>query len=190
MKIGLYFGSFNPLHVGHLIIASHMLNETDLEKVWFIVSPHNPFKETQSLLNEYDRLHLVRIAVENDNRMKASDFEFNLPRPSYTVDTLAFLAEKFPEHEFAIIMGGDSFQNLHKWKNAEVIVQRYPIYVFNRPGYTIDNKIGAQLQIMDAPLLEISATAIRKNIKENKSIKYLVPQNVIEEMEKSNFYKK
>ncbi|HQV61071.1 MAG TPA: nicotinate (nicotinamide) nucleotide adenylyltransferase, partial [Chitinophagaceae bacterium] len=117
MKIGLYFGSFNPVHVAHLIIANHILNETDIEKVWFVVSPQNPFKTENSLLNEYHRLHLVKLATENDNRIKASDIEFTLPKPSYTVNTLAYLAEKHPEHEFCIIMGSDSFQNLPKWKN-------------------------------------------------------------------------
>ena len=116
MRIGLYFGSFNPVHCGHLIIANHILNETVLDKVWFIVSPQNPFKHSAGLLNEYDRLHLLRVAVEEDNRIKVSDIEFGLPKPSYTVDTLAYLAEKYPEHEFSIIMGSDSFQNLHKWK--------------------------------------------------------------------------
>src|SRR5689334_7898119 len=121
MKVGLYFGSFNPIHVGHLIIANHILNETSLSKIWFIVSPLNPFKETKQLLNEYDRLHLVQKAVENDLRLKASDIEFSLPKPSYTVHTLAYLSEKYPDHQFTLIMGSDGFQNLGKWKNAEVI---------------------------------------------------------------------
>ena len=114
MKIGLYFGSFNPVHAGHLIIASHILNETDIEKVWLVVSPQNPFKQENGLLNEYHRLHLVQLATEQDNRIKASDIEFGLPKPSYTINTLTYLAEKFPDHEFSIIMGSDSFQNLHK----------------------------------------------------------------------------
>ena len=133
MKIGLYFGSFNPVHVGHLIIANHVLNETNIEKLWFVVSPQNPFKKESTLLNEYHRLHLVRLATENDNRIKASEIEFTLPRPSYTIDTLAYLAEKFPEHEFAIIMGSDSYQNLPNWKNGELINANYDIYVYQRP---------------------------------------------------------
>ena len=137
MKTGLFFGSFNPIHVGHLIIANHVLNETDVEKIWFIVSPQNPFKNESTLLNEYHRLHLVRLATENDNRIKASEIEFGLPRPSYTVDTLAYLSEKFPDNEFSIIMGSDSYQNLPKWKNAEVILNNYGVYVYQRTGHEI-----------------------------------------------------
>ncbi len=190
MKVGLYFGSFNPVHVGHLIIANHILNETGIEKIWFVVSPQNPFKINHSLLNEYDRIHLVRIATEDDNRIKASDIEFGLPKPSFTVDTLAYLEEKHPEHEFSIIMGSDSFQNLDKWKNAEVIIQRYKIYVYERPGFKINNSAGANLQIVDAPLLQISATHIRQLLKEGKSVRYMLPDRVREEIEKGGYYKK
>ena len=190
MKIGLYFGSFNPVHVAHLIIANHILNETDIEKVWFIVSPQNPFKTENSLLNEYHRLHLVKLATENDNRIKASDIEFTLPKPSYTVNTLAYLAEKHPEHEFCIIMGSDSFQNLPKWKNYGVIVKNYPIYVYLRPGYDIEDKLNANVHIVDAPLLQLSATQIRKYAKEGKSLRYLVPDKVLEEIERGGYYKK
>lgn len=190
MKIGLYFGSFNPVHIAHLIIANHVLNETDIEKVWFVVSPQNPFKEESGLLNEFHRLHLVRVATEDDNRIRASDIEFNLPKPSYTVNTLAWLAEKHPDHEFCIIMGSDSFQNLHKWKNAEVIVRDHAIYVYRRPGFEPVNNIQAQLHILDAPLLQLSATQIRKYIREGKSIRYMVPERVLEEIEKGNYYKK
>ncbi len=190
MKIGLYFGSFNPVHVGHLIIANHILNETDIEKVWFVVSPQNPFKSASNLLNEYHRLHLVRLATEDDNRIKASDIEFGLPKPSYTSSTLAYLSEKYPEHEFCIIMGSDSFQNLHKWKNTEVIVKNYLVYVYIRPGFEVNNNIGAQLYILDAPLLQLSATLIRKYIKEGKSVRYMIPEKVLEEIEKGGYYKK
>jgi nicotinate-nucleotide adenylyltransferase len=190
MKIGLYFGSFNPVHSGHLIIANHILNETDLDKLWFIVSPQNPLKASAELLNEYNRLHLVRTAVEEDNRIRASDIEFALPKPSYTVDTLAYLTEKYPEHEFSVIMGGDSFQNFHKWKNFEVIAKRFGLYVYPRPGFEITNTHNADLHIVDAPLLQISATQVRKLIKDGKSIRYLVPDKVREEIEKGNYYKK
>jgi nicotinate-nucleotide adenylyltransferase len=135
MKIGLYFGSFNPVHTGHLVIANHILNHTPLEKLWFVVSPHNPFKKSDSLLNEYDRLHLLKIATAEDPRIKVLDIEFNLPKPSYSSVTLAFLREKHPEHECVIIMGSDSFQNLPKWKNAEVIMRDYEIYAYKRPGF-------------------------------------------------------
>ena len=190
MKIGLYFGSFNPVHVGHLIIASHVLNETSLDKIWFVVSPQNPFKANQALLNEYDRIHLVRIAIEDDNRIKASDIEFTLPKPSYTVNTLVYLEEKYPAYEFSIIMGSDSFQNLHKWKNAEVIIGRYDIYVYERPGFEIKNTIGARLKTLNAPLLQISATKIRQLIKDGKSVRYMIPDRVREEIEKGGYYKK
>lgn len=188
MKIGLYFGSFNPIHVGHLIIASHMLNETDLERVWFVVSPQNPLKPA-NLLNEYHRLHLVKLAIGDDNRMKASDIEFGLPRPSYTVDTLSYLREKYPEHDFNIVMGSDSLQNLSKWKNHEVIRKNYRIYVYTRPGFDVPSSDNKNIIVLNAPLLQISATHIRENIKEGKSIRYLVPEPVREEIEKGAYYR-
>ena len=190
MTIGLYFGSFNPVHVGHFILANHFLNETAIEKIWFVISPQNPFKTEAGLLNEYHRLHLVKTAIENDNRISASDIEFGLPKPSYTTSTLAYLKEKHPEHEFCIIMGSDSFQNLHKWKNAEVIINNYDIYVYSRPGFEVSNTINARLHIIDAPLLQLSATQIRKSLKEGKSIRYQVPESVREEIEKGGYYKK
>lgn len=190
MKIGLYFGSFNPVHVAHLIVANYILNETDIEKIWFVVSPQNPFKVESNLLNEYHRLHLVRLATEDDIRIKASDIEFNLPKPSYTTNTLAYLSEKYPEHEFCIIMGSDSFQNLHKWKNFEVIVKNYKIYVYLRPGFDATNHIKARLHIVNAPLLQLSATQIRQHIAEGKSVHYMIPDKVLEEIEKGGYYKK
>jgi nicotinate-nucleotide adenylyltransferase len=190
MKVGLYFGSFNPIHVGHLILINHILNESDLEKIWFIVSPLNPFKEPQNLINEYDRLHLVQKAIEDDARLKASDIEFLLPKPSYTIHTLAYLEEKYPDHSFSIIMGSDSFQNLDKWKNAEIIAKNYSIIIYKRPGFQINNKLNANIQIMDAPLLEISSTHIRELVRAGKSIKYLVPSNIEEEILASGFFKK
>jgi nicotinate-nucleotide adenylyltransferase len=189
-KIGLYFGSFNPVHIGHLIIANHILNETDIEKIWFVVSPQNPFKSAGTLLSEYHRLHLLRLATENDIRIKASDIEFNLPRPSYTVNTLAYLKEKFSDHEFCLIMGSDSFQNLHKWKNHEVITKEYPIYIYKRAGFDISSDHGARICLVDAPLLQLTATHIRKCISEGKSARYMVPDIVLEEIEKGGYYKK
>lgn len=189
MKIGLYFGSFNPIHIGHLIIANHILNEAEIEKIWFVVSPQNPFKENKSLLNEYDRLHLVRLATQDDNRIKCSDIEFSLSKPSYTSNTMAFLSEKHPEHKFSIIMGSDSYQNLSKWKNYETIVNNYDIYVYLRKNHAIQNVIKKNPITLDAPLIEISASQIRENIKEGKSIRYLVPEIVREEIETRKFYR-
>ena len=190
MNIGLFFGSFNPIHTGHLIIANHILNTTDLQKIWFVVSPQNPFKESKTLLNEYNRLHLLRVATQQDDRLRVSDVEFSLPKPSYTSVTLAHLTEKHPGYHFHVIMGGDSFQNLHKWNNYEYIIKHFPVIVYNRPGFDITNTIGARVQIADAPLLEISATAIRGLIKANKSVKYLLPDAVREEIERTGYYKR
>jgi len=189
MKVGLFFGSFNPIHVGHLIIANHILNETEIKKIWFIVSPQNPFKESKSLLNEYDRLHLVRLAIQDDNRMKCSDIEFNLSKPSYTSNTLAFLSEKYPDHTFSIIMGSDSYQNLDKWKNYETIVNNYDVYVYKRKDHDIKSTLAKKPIVLDTPLIEISASQIRENIKSGKSIRYLVPEIVREEIESRKFYR-
>ena len=189
MNIGLYFGSFNPIHIGHLIIANHVLNETTINKIWFIVSPQNPFKESKTLLNEFDRLHLVRLATQDDNRIKCSDIEFNLPKPSYTSNTLAFLSEKYPEHQFSIIMGSDSYQNLDKWKNYETIINNYPVYVYKREGHEIKKTFDKEAVILNAPIIQISASQIREHIRSAKSIRYLVPEIVREEIESRKFYK-
>ena len=189
MNIGLYFGSFNPIHIGHLIIANHVLNETRIDKIWFIVSPQNPLKASRTLLNEFDRLHLVRLAVQEDNRIKCSDIEFNLPKPSYTSNTLVFLSEKHPEHQFTLIMGSDSYQNLDKWKNFETIISNYSIYVYKREGHEITKTFDTPPTILNAPIIQISASQIREHIKSGKSIRYLVPEIVREEIETRKFYK-
>jgi len=189
MKIGLYFGSFNPVHIGHLIIASYIVNNTDLDQVWFMVSPQNPFKASASLLNEYHRLHLVKLATEDNNQLKASDVEFKLPRPSYTIDTLAYLKEKYPQHNFSIIMGSDGLQNFEKWKNHEELLSNNPLIIYKRPGFEIAPIKGADMTIVEAPMLEISATTIRRLVKEGKSIRYLVPDKVAEEIEKAGYYR-
>jgi nicotinate-nucleotide adenylyltransferase len=156
----------------------------------FVVSTLYPFKESNTLLNEYDRLHLVQKAIEGDVRLKATDIEFSLPKPSYTVHTLAYLTEKYPEHAVSIIMGSDGFQNLDKWKNPDTIINNYKIIIYKRPGFEVDNKLNANITIMDAPLLQISSTHIRDLIKSGKSIKYLVPPSVEEEILASGLYKK
>ena len=190
MKIGLYFGSFNPIHTGHLIIAGHAADYTDVQQVWLVVSPQNPLKLSATLLNEHQRFFLVQQAIEGDKRLKASDVEFKLPKPSYTVNTLAYLTEKYPEHQFAVLMGSDSFQNLHHWKNHETLLRNHELIIYERPQHQIINKFNAKITLLKAPLLEISATHIRKCIKEGKSIRYLVPEIVREEIEKGNYYKK
>ncbi|MBK7884832.1 MAG: nicotinate-nucleotide adenylyltransferase [Chitinophagaceae bacterium] len=189
MNIGLYFGSFNPIHIGHLIIANHVAYNTDLKQVWFILSPRNPLKISSTLLNEYDRLHLLNCAIEGEKTLLASNVEFKLPKPSYTIDTLTYLAEKYPSYQFTIIIGSDSFQNIHKWKNYEILVKNYSFLIYNRPGFTITKTYGADIKVLDAPLLEISSTHIRELIKKGKSIRFLVPDIVKEEIEKNNYYK-
>lgn len=188
MKIGLYFGSFNPIHTGHGIIANYVANNTDIEQVWLVVSPQNPFKPSAALLNEYHRLHLAKIAVEEEPLLKVSDIEFHLPKPSYTIDTLTYLEEKFPQHQFAIIMGSDSFQNISKWKNAQQLVKNYDIYVYQRAGYVINNEINARLYSLNVPLLDISSTFVRECIRNKKSIRFLVPDKVREEIMNNGYY--
>ncbi len=188
MHIGLYFGSFNPIHTGHLIIANHIVSHTEIDKVWFVVSPHNPLKEAHSLLNEYDRIHLVNLAIEGNPKFRASNVEFHLPKPSYTIDTLTYLSEKFPLERFSIIMGSDSFQNIHRWKNFEQLTSRYSFIVYNRPGFEVKDTHGADVNILKAPLLDISATYIRDLVKERKSIRYIVPDAVREYIEGNRYY--
>ena len=190
MKIGLYFGSFNPIHTGHLIIANHVLSHCDVSRIWFVVSPHNPLKETSSLLHEQHRLQLVRTAIEKEPKFKASNIEFGLPRPSYTIDTLTYLSEKYPQHEFSIIMGSDSLQNIKKWKNYELLLKNYSIIVFKRPGHEPDKNLPASVEICDAPLLDISSTYIRTLIAQKKSIRYLVTEEVMEEILANGYYRK
>jgi nicotinate-nucleotide adenylyltransferase len=189
MNIGLYFGSFNPVHIGHLIIGNHVLNRADIQQVWFVVSPQNPLKPSGVLLNEYHRLHLVQLAVEGNLQLKAVDFEFKLPRPSYTIDTLTYFTEKYPQHHFFVIMGSDSFQNLPRWKSFDSLVKDYSFIIYERPGFKIENDYGAKLQILKAPLLEISATEIRNAIKQGQSVRYLLPEKVLEEIERTGYYK-
>lgn len=188
MRIGLYFGSFNPIHNGHLIIANHIAEHCAIDEVWFVLSPQNPLKESRALLNEYHRLHLVKLAIKDNDKFRASDIEFKLPKPSYTIDTLTYLAEKFPKNTFSIIMGSDSFQNIHRWKNFELLLKNYPIIIYHRPSFAINQTHNASLDIVEAPLLDISATYIRTQIKSGKSIRYLCPDEVCAYIEENRYY--
>jgi nicotinate-nucleotide adenylyltransferase len=191
MNVGLYFGSFNPIHHGHLIIANFVVQNTKLDQVWFVVSPQNPLKPSKNLLNEYQRLYLVQLAIEGERNLKASNIEFSLPKPSYTVETLAHLEEKHPGNQYCVVMGSDSFENIARWKNYEFILENYPIFIYTRPGHAIAKEFtGPKTSILNAPLLEISATHIRENLRNGKSIRYLVPENVREEIEKGSYYRR
>lgn len=191
MKIGLFFGSFNPVHVGHMIIANYMATQTDLDKVWMVVSPQNPHKKKSTLARDHDRLHLVRLAIDDNPNLKASDIEFSLPQPSYTIDTLTYLREKYPQDQFCLIMGGDNLGTLHKWKNYELILQDFEVYVYQRPSYELGElQKHPSVKLFEAPLMQISASYIRKCRLEKKSIQYLVPKPVFEYIEGSNMYRK
>lgn len=191
MRIGLFFGSFNPVHTGHLIIANIMATQTDLDRVWLVVSPQNPLKPKKTLARDRDRLHLVRLGIEGNPKLRASDVEFQLPKPSYTIDTLTFLKEKHPEHEFALIMGGDNLGSFHLWKNYEQILANYDLYVYRRPGSELGElATHPRVRLVEAPPLDISATYIRECIKAGKSVRYLVPEAVWEYLETGTLYRK
>ncbi len=189
-KIGLFFGSFNPIHTGHLIIANIMAENTDLHKVWFVVSPQNPFKPSKGLLHEFDRYDLVKAAVAGNFKLEASDVEFHLPKPSYTIDTLTVLTERQPSKKFVVILGQDNLENFEKWKNYQQILDLYGLYVYPRPGVTESPIIRhGNVRMVPAPLLDISATYIRQSIQAGRSIRYLVPEPVEELIRIRNFYK-
>jgi nicotinate-nucleotide adenylyltransferase len=190
MKIGLFFGSFNPIHIGHLIIGNTMVEHTDLNEVWYVVSPQNPFKKNKGLLHEFDRLDMVEKSVADHFKLKSCDVEFNLSKPSYTIDTLTVLAEKYPQHEFVLIMGEDNLVQFENWKNYDKILEYYRLYVYPRPN-TPDHlfKSHPSIHFVEAPLLDISATYIRKCIKEDRSIRYLVKDEVADYIRWKGFYR-
>lgn len=207
MKIGLYFGTFNPIHIGHLIIANHLAENSDLDQIWMVVTPHNPLKIKQTLLDDYQRLQLVFLATEDYPKIKPSDIEFKLPQPNYTVNTLVYLQEKYPKHIFSLIMGEDNLKSLHKWKNYEGIIQNHEIYVYPRldvKGQTEEDpnqkgdpekqnlvlKNYVKIHFIDAPIVEISSTFIRENIKNNRNVRPLLPSKVWEYIDHNNLYKK
>jgi nicotinate-nucleotide adenylyltransferase len=192
MKIGLYFGSFNPIHIGHLVIANHMAEYSDLNQVWFIVTPHNPFKKKSSLLDDYQRLEMVYLATKDYTKLKPSDIEFNLPQPNYTINTLAYLQEKHPDYEFSLIMGEDNLKSFHKWKNYQLILENHDIYVYPRVSEnTIKTQFDNHKKIhpINAPIMELSSTFIRKAIKAGKNVKPMLPEFVWEYLDEMNFYK-
>lgn len=192
MKIGLYFGTFNPIHVGHLIIANHMAEYSGLDQIWMMVTPHNPLKIKNTLLDDYHRLHLVFLATEDYPKIKPSDFEFKLPQPNYTVNTLAHLEDKFPQHDFSLIMGEDNLNTFHKWKNYDVILERYDIFVYPRilaDAENVEFKNHPRIQKISAPVVEISSTFIRENIKNRKNVQPLLPSKVWEYIDHNNFYR-
>lgn len=191
-KIGLFFGSFNPIHIGHLILGNYFLENTDMEELWFVVSPQNPFKEKKTLLNDHNRLDMVQLAVKNYPRMRASNVEFSLPQPSYTIDTLTYLKEKYPDHSFALIMGEDNLASLPKWKNADKIINNHQIIVYPRAfkeKNSQDYPVHENITLVPAPVIELSATEIRRMIKEGKNVRPMLPPEVFEYLDGSSFYK-
>jgi len=190
-EIGLFFGSFNPIHIGHLILANYIIEFTSINELWFVVSPQNPFKKNHSLLPEIHRLAIVERSIENDFRFRASNIEFALPKPSYTSDTVAHLVEKYPDYKFSLLMGEDNLTNLHKWKNAEFLVDNYDIYVYPRPGAKPGKyKSATRIHILDAPLIEISASFIRSAIKEKKDVSWFLPPEGFKYIDEMGFFKK
>ena len=191
IKTGLYFGSFNHIHIGHMAIANYMVEYTDIDQLWFVVSPQNPLKKKKSLLDDYQRLELVNRAIGDDLRFRASKVEFNLPKPSYTIDTLAYLSEKYPTHQFYILMGSDNLDSIQKWKNAEVLLENYNIIVYPRPGFNPEKASQyPRVQVADAPLMDISATFIRDSILAGKDIRHFLPYRSWDYLQQMNFYKK
>ncbi|MCD8448513.1 nicotinate-nucleotide adenylyltransferase [Tenacibaculum dicentrarchi] len=192
-NIGLYFGTFNPIHMGHLIIANHMVENSDLDEIWMVVTPHNPFKNKNSLLNNHHRLDMVYFATENYEKIKPSDIEFNLPQPNYTITTLTHISEKHPSYNFSLIMGEDNLKSFHKWKNYEAILDDYNLYVYPRISEGIvENQFikNAKIHRVEAPIVQISSTMIRNGIKDKKNIQPLVSPKVWKYIDDMNFYKK
>jgi nicotinate-nucleotide adenylyltransferase len=188
-KTGLFFGSFNPVHIGHTAIANYVVEFTDLDQLWFVVSPQNPFKQKNQLLAEYHRLELVNLAIGDSPLFKATNVEFKLPQPSYTIDTLAYLQEKYPDHEFVVIIGSDNLPHLHKWKNYQELLNNYELYVYPRPEVDANDFINlGRLKIVDAPLIEISSSFIRNAIRNKKDVSFFLPCKVAVYIKEMHFY--
>lgn len=190
MNIGLFFGSFNPIHIGHLIVANHIATLGIIDQVWLVLSPQNPFKKQTDLLNEYHRKYLVEIAIDGERKIKCSSIEFGLPKPSYTIDTLTYLKEKHPENVFSLILGSDSLTNITKWKSGDKILKTYSLIVYQRFGLEVENKnLPKNISVIDCPRIEISSSYIRQRIKQGKSIRFFVPDSVYEEILRNHYYK-
>ncbi|WP_431108396.1 nicotinate (nicotinamide) nucleotide adenylyltransferase [Winogradskyella poriferorum] len=192
MKVGLYFGTFNPIHIGHLTIANHLAEHSDLDQIWFVVTPQSPFKKKNSMLDNRQRYEMVYRATKDYDKLKPSDIEFGLKQPNYTIDTLIYLEEKFPDYEFALIMGEDNLKSFHKWKNYELILENYSVYVYPRisEGKTDTQfKDHPKIHHVDAPIMELSSTFIRNSIKEGKNVRPMLPHSVWEYIDEMNFYK-
>lgn len=190
MRVGLFFGSFNPIHVGHLMLAQYMVNFADVDEVWLVVSPQNPFKQDVELADTQHRLNMARLAVGDNEKIKISEVELSLPKPSYTIDTLRALEKEYPESEFSIIMGADNLMGLNRWKEAETLLSRYRIIVYPRPGYEAKEPEGAHIEIVDAPQVDISSTQLRRWIGEGRSVLYFTNDKVIEYFSQNNLYNK
>lgn len=190
MRVGLFFGSFNPIHVGHLMLAQYMVNFADVDEVWLVVSPQNPFKQDVELADTQHRLNMARLAVGDNEKIKISEVELSLPKPSYTIDTLRALEKEYPEIEFSIIMGADNLTGLNRWKEAETLLSRYRIIVYPRPGYEAKEPEGAHIEIVDAPQVDISSTQLRRWIGEGRSVLYFTNDKVIEYFSQNNLYNK
>jgi nicotinate-nucleotide adenylyltransferase len=190
-KTGLLFGSFNPIHIGHLMIAGYMYEFSDLDELWFVVSPLNPLKEQKSLLADHHRLEMVNRAIEDDNRFRSCNIEFKLPKPSYTINTLTYLQDKYPEREFVIISGTDIFPTFHKWKNWQQLLEFYTFYVYPRPG-SQDHELTKHpsVKVFNAPMVEISASFIREAIREGKNMSYYLPEKTFRYIQEMHFYEK
>jgi|WetSurSiteA1Bulk_404760.scaffolds.fasta_scaffold01302_2 nicotinate-nucleotide adenylyltransferase len=190
MKTGLFFGSFNPVHIGHMAIANYMIEFTDLEQLWFVISPQNPLKKKVTLLEDHKRRTLLETALQDDDRFRVCDIEFRLPKPSYTIDTLTYLNELYPKNDLILIMGSDGLATFGKWKNYREIEQQYTRYVYPRPGYPVVQEEHENIRIFDAPLMEISSTFIRRALKQKKNISYFLPHGVFEYIREMHFYEK
>lgn len=188
-EILLYFGSFNPIHIGHLAIANYLAEYTDVNELWFVVTPHNPLKKSSTLIDDRVRQHLVQLAIGNYPKFRVSDVEFYLPKPNYTINTLTYLSEKYPDYNFSILIGGDNLETFHKWKNYDVILRDYKVYVYRRPGCEVVEYENSNIEIVDAPLIEISSSFIRESIQQGNDVRFFMPEKVFEYVDKMGYWR-